>query len=212
MEVLKREKHPTTKITSSVNSSSGTIALLGTSADPPTYGHEALLKGLLTIFPRVVTWASNNPCKKHGTSLKNRYQLLNALVNDIDDERLELIQELSSPWTITTLEKASTIWPEEQLIFVIGSDLSEQIPTWEKPKLVLEKARIGIAPRTGWPINENHLNTLKSLGGKVDLLPLTIPEISSSLIRTKPDPSQIPKSILPIIFEKNLYGLKQIPK
>ena len=84
----------------------GTIALLGTSADPPTCGHQALLKGLLKLFPKVVTWASDNPLKQHGESLENRHALLNALVEAISNPKLQLIQELSSPWTITTLERA----------------------------------------------------------------------------------------------------------
>ena len=41
------------------------IALFGTSADPPTLGHEALLTELTKIFPKVITWASDNPDKKH---------------------------------------------------------------------------------------------------------------------------------------------------
>ena len=41
------------------------IALFGTSADPPTLGHEALLSELTKIFPKVITWASDNPDKKN---------------------------------------------------------------------------------------------------------------------------------------------------
>ncbi len=188
---------------------SGPIALLGTSADPPTYGHEALLTGLLTIFPKVVTWASDNPTKSHGESLHNRHALLNALVNAIANPRLKIIQDLSSPWTITTLEKAVEIWPEEELVFVIGSDLAEQIPSWEKPKAVLRMARIGIAPRAGWPLNKKHLSTLQSLGGRIDVLPLQIPSSASSQIRLNPKLSEIPDSVLPVVLEQNLYGVRE---
>ncbi len=100
------------------------IALLGTSADPPTFGHQALLEGLLTLFPKVATWASINPMKKHGASLHNRSCLLNALVKAINNPNLKLMQELSNPRTIKTLEKASLKWPDSDLIFVIGSDLT----------------------------------------------------------------------------------------
>jgi len=187
---------------------SGPIALLGTSADPPTYGHEALLTGLLTIFPRVVTWASDNPTKSHGESLQNRHALLNALVNAIANPQLQLIQHLSSPWTITTLEKAIEIWPEEELVFVIGSDLAEQIPSWENPKAVLRMARIGITPREGWPLEKKHLSNLQSLGGRIDLLPLQIPSSASSQIRHNPNLSEMPSSILPVVLKQNLYGLR----
>ena len=48
------------------------IALLGTSADPPTRGHQALLEELLQLYPEVATWASDNPKKQHGAPLHLR--------------------------------------------------------------------------------------------------------------------------------------------
>ncbi len=190
-----------------MTSSIGPIALLGTSADPPTFGHQALLKGLLTIFPKVVTWASDNPMKTHVASLENRLALLNTLVTAIANPQLQVIQNLSSPWTITTLEKASALWPDEELVFVIGSDLVMQIPNWENPKAFMKKARIGIAPRKGWPLTKLHLETLKALGGEIDILPLQIPCSASSTVRQHPKISEIPDSILPMVIEQNLYGL-----
>ncbi len=191
-----------------MNTSIGPIALLGTSADPPTYGHEALLQGLLKIFPKVVTWASDNPMKEHKVSLQNRHALLTILVDSIANPDLKLVQALSSPWTIKTLDKASELWPNEELIFVIGSDLAQQIPSWEDPKAVLRKARIGIAPRRGWPLTKKHLNILRSLGGKIDLLPLEIPASASSQVRLDSKLTQVPNAILPMIKERNLYGFK----
>jgi len=52
------------------------IALLGTSADPPTHGHRALLEGLLRQYPAVATWASDNPQKRHTAPLALRQALL----------------------------------------------------------------------------------------------------------------------------------------
>ncbi len=181
------------------------IALLGTSADPPTCGHEALLKGLLTIFPKVVTWASDNPIKQHSESLITRQKLLKALVEDIGSPQLEIVQELSSPWTISTIEKASSLWPNANFVFVIGSDLTDQLPTWRHAKDLLKKTRIGIAMREGWPIQKNQLKTIELLGGTVELLPLKIPKSSSSIIREQFKSSQIPKVILPILISQNLY-------
>ena len=59
------------------------IALLGTSADPPTRGHQALLTGLLEHYPRVATWASDNPMKQHAADLNMRRDLLQALVQHL---------------------------------------------------------------------------------------------------------------------------------
>ena len=183
------------------------IALLGTSADPPTYGHQALLEGLVKLFPKVATWASDNPMKLHGASLKKRKALLKVVVEAIANPNLELVQELSSPRTITTLRRASSRWPTANFIFVIGSDLTEQISTWTAAKSVFKKARIGIAPRQGWPIEKAHLETLESLGAEVELLPLSIPASSSSNVRANADIAQIPPVLLPLLLEENLYEL-----
>ena len=186
------------------------IALLGTSADPPSRGHQALLEGLLTLFPKVVTWASNNPIKNHEISLLNRERLLQALVKSIKSKNLELVQELSSPWTITTLEIASNRWPENELIFVVGSDLASQMHKWEKAKELMLKAKIGIVPRIGWPIQSEQIQTLKSLGAKIELLPLKVPATASSEIRIKPNFKHIPPSVLEIILKEKLYDLHTI--
>lgn len=182
------------------------IALLGTSADPPTFGHQLLLEGLLTLFPNVVTWASNNPMKKHIASLNQREDLLQALVQTIGDSNLSFVKEISSPWAITTLEKAAKLWPSADFTFVVGSDLTQQIPQWVNVREVLKSARIGIAPRQGWPLKKSELNTLKSLGAQIEFLPLTIPATASSSLRKDPEPQNIPPSILPILIKQSLYG------
>ena len=123
------------------------IALFGTSADPPTLGHEALLSELTKIFPKVITWASDNPDKKHQVPLLKRTQLLSILVKKISHPKLELVQELSSPRTIHTLKKAFQLWPEASFSFVIGSDLAVQVPKWLNAKSILNKATIAIVLR-----------------------------------------------------------------
>ncbi len=194
---------------SSVKLEKRSIALFGTSADPPTFGHQALLKGLLTLFPTVITWASDNPKKQHIASLETRTKLLDALVESIDNPNLELIQELSSPWTIGTLDLATKRWPEAKLVFVVGSDLTREIPTWLHPRKVLHKAFLGIAPRDGWPLREDDIQAIKNLGGRIELLPLSIPSSASSNIRKNPNPNEIPTAVLKVLKSSTLYGLNK---
>jgi len=183
------------------------IALFGTSADPPTLGHEALLSELIRIFPKVITWASDNPDKKHHIPLLKRTQLLRILVKKISHPRLELVQELSSPRTIYTLEKAFQLWPEANFSFVIGSDLAVQVPKWLNAKSILNKATIAIAMRDGWPISDQQIEEIKKLGGEIDLLPFHIPESSSSKFRKSPQEVLVPQELVPLLLKENLYGL-----
>ena len=159
------------------------IALFGTSADPPTEGHRVLLQGLLSLYPRVATWASDNPQKHHGAPLALRAELLGALVAALDDPRLSLEQELSSPWAIETLERAARRWPGELLVFVVGSDLVAQIPRWRQASRLLAGCRLAIAPRGGWPVCCADLDALRRLGARLEVLDLQVPATASSRVR-----------------------------
>ena len=183
------------------------IALFGTSADPPTLGHEALLSELTKIFPKVITWASDNPDKKHQIPLLKRTQLLRILVKKISHPKLELVQELSSPRTIHTLKKAFQLWPEASFSFVIGSDLAMQVPKWLNAKSILSKVRIAIAMRDGWPISDIQLEEIQKLGGEIEILPFKTPESSSSKFRERPQKVLVPQELVPLLLEENLYGL-----
>jgi nicotinate-nucleotide adenylyltransferase len=187
------------------------VALFGTSADPPTWGHKALLQGLLDLFPRVVTWASDNPMKPRQTPLPVRLTLLAALVDAIGDPRLTLVQELSSPWAIETLNRARSRWPEDRPVFVVGSDLLAQMPHWREAPRLLRDLELAVAPRAGWPVADADLAALRCLGARVRLLPLFPPATASSRVRERegpsPDPSQVPEELWPLLRRHGLYGL-----
>ena len=72
------------------------LALFGTSADPPTAGHRALLAGLAQHYGQVATWASDNPGKRHGAPLVLRARLLSALVQGLA-EGLGISEAITSP-------------------------------------------------------------------------------------------------------------------
>ncbi|MDA0716979.1 MAG: nicotinate-nucleotide adenylyltransferase [Cyanobacteria bacterium] len=184
------------------------VALFGTSADPPTRGHQALLEGLLRLYPQVATWASDNPQKHHGAPLEQRANLLGHLVTAIGDPRLSHKQELSSPWAITTLKRAATQWPGSELVFVVGSDLAAQVSAWKQAKALLKACVLAIAPRAGWPLEPKQLEQLTQLGGRVVILPIQVPATASSAVRQTPDPTQLPAVLLPLLLEHNLYGLE----
>ena len=185
-----------------------TLAMLGTSSDPPTWGHQCLLEGLLTRFDRVVTWASDNPMKSHGAPLELRANLLQALVRQIASPRLELVQSLSSPWAITTLQRAAERWQDWDLVFVVGSDLAAQIPRWKQASSFLTACHLAIAPRQGWPLSSTTMDELQQLGSSLQILDLEAPPSASTDLRREPEPSQIPHQVWPLLLEHRLYGLR----
>ena len=182
------------------------IALLGTSADPPTVGHQALLEGLLTQFDRVATWASDNPMKRHDADLEQRCDLLKTLVEFIASPRLQLVQDLSSPFAVNTLERAIERWPDHCLCFVVGSDLAQQIPAWKESKRLMQQCNLGIVPREGWPLEPCTLESLRQMGASARVLPLGIPAAASSQVKQKQKRQQVPECLWPLLLKHNLYG------
>ena len=213
-----------------------TVALFGTSADPPTEGHRVLLEGLLQRYPQVATWASDNPLKQHGAPLALRSELLGTLVAAIHNPRLSLEPELSSPWAIETLERAGRRWPGQPLVFVVGSDLVAQIPRWRQAARLLQGCRLAIAPRGGWPLQSVELASLQQLGARTEILDVAVPATASSRVRqqapaaqqaadappaeppatppAEPVPAalqEVPAALWPLLLQHNLYGLQGPP-
>jgi nicotinate-nucleotide adenylyltransferase len=191
------------------------IALFGTSADPPTTGHQALLVGLLERFPRVATWASDNPMKSHQAPLEMRIALLTALVEAIGNPRLELVQELSSPWAIDTLKRARQRWPGTIPVFVVGSDLVPQMPSWREAATLLAGLELLVVPRQGCPLAPADQERLQAMGARVEVLQLPVPATASSRVRGEagqpPDPAQVPEELWPLLRRHGLYGLPSTP-
>jgi nicotinate-nucleotide adenylyltransferase len=185
------------------------LALFGTSADPPTAGHRALLQGLARTYGQVATWASDNPFKQHGASLQQRAALLQRLVDDLADPRIALHQELSSPRALTPLERAAALWPDRELVFVVGGDLAPQVPRWYRAAELLQRCRLAVVPRQGVPLQPDALDSLRQLGGRPELLELPVPGTASSAVRAQPDPQQLPAAVWEELVKHNLYGLGQ---
>ena len=120
------------------------IALLGTSADPPPAATGPAQRTAAAV-PAGGHLGERQP-QGHGAPLALRAELLQALVEQISDPRLELTQALSDPFTIRTLERARARWPRAELVFV-GSDLAVQIPSWKQSDQWLPHCRLAIAQR-----------------------------------------------------------------
>ncbi|SAY38988.1 nicotinate-nucleotide adenylyltransferase [Candidatus Synechococcus spongiarum] len=198
------------------------MALFGTSADPPTIGHQAILAGLGQRYPMVATWASDNPLKRHGAPLVVRRQLLQAVVDGLkarmpQGRRLELRQDFSSRRALDSVQAARTCCPTARLLFVVGVDLLPQISNWYRASELLRCCCLAVVPRHNWPRQEQAMARLQASGAQLEVLPLRIPPVASSQVRQRPDPALVPKEVLPMLVSRNLYGFtghgaRQSPK
>lgn len=184
------------------------IALFGTSADPPTTGHEKIITWLSEHYDWVVAWAADNPFKSQQTNLIHRAAMLQLLITDVKTPKgnISLEQELSSLRTIETLEKAKLRWGNDtEYTLVIGSDLLNQLPRWYHIQDLLNQGQVLVIPRPGYVIDDSSVQKLRELGGKIAIASLTGLNVSSTAFRQHKDMQTLTATVLAYIHRENLY-------
>jgi nicotinate-nucleotide adenylyltransferase len=186
-----------------------TIALFGTSADPPTAGHQTILRWLSSHYDLVVVWASDNPFKDHQATLKQRTKMLRLAIQEIEspENNISLREELSDRRTLITVQKAREIWGDDaEFTVVIGSDLVAQIRKWYRIEELLKQVQILIVPRPGYTIAQKDLEALTNLGGKYAIANVDAPPVSSTTYREEKDSDLITPAVQNYISQNNLYS------
>lgn len=184
------------------------IALFGTSADPPTAAHQAILEWLSAHYDWVAVWASDNPFKQHGTSLEHRMAMLKLLIAAIDNpqKNISFHEELSYLRSLFSLEKAKEIWGDDvEYILVIGSDLIRQIRQWYRVEELLKQVQILIISRPGYLTTAEDLAALGTRGGNYEIADLNVPAVSSTAYREEKDKTAVPEVIKNYIQREHLY-------
>ena len=181
------------------------IALFGTSADPPTIGHKKILEELSNIYSCVITYASDNPKKKHKENIFFRNLLLKSLIKDINNPKIIFNQKISGQWAIESIEECKKIYPFSKVDFVIGSDLITEIFSWKNFDKIIHAVKLLIIKREGYPIGSKTLKMLKTNKVIFEISSLNIPNISSSMVRLNNNYSDLPKSLIDIVKKNNLY-------
>lgn len=181
------------------------IALFGTSADPPTIGHKKILEELSNIYSCVITYASDNPKKKHKENIFFRNLLLKSLIKEINNPKIIFNQKISSQWAIESIEECKKIYVFNQIDFVIGSDLITEIFSWKNFDKIIHEVKLLIIKREGYPIKSKTLKMLETNKVFFEISSLNIPNISSSMVRLNNNYSDLPKSLIDIVKKNNLY-------
>ena len=181
------------------------IALFGTSADPPTIGHKKILEELSKIYAFTICYVSNNPNKKHKEDISIRSHLLKTLIEDLDNPKILFNQSVSSKWAVESIKKCKRIYELNNLDFVIGSDLIKDIFYWKNFKKITDEVSFLIILREGYPVESNTLKMLETYNVKFKISSIKIPNISSSQFRLNFNYSNLPTSLIDFVKKNNLY-------
>ena len=181
------------------------VALFGTSADPPTIGHKKILEELSKIYDFTISYVSNNPNKKHKENILIRSHLLKTLIEDLDNPKILFNQRLSSKWAVESIKKCKKMYEFNNLDFVIGSDLIKDIFSWKNFDKIIKEVSFFIILREGYPVKSNTIKMLETYKVNFRISNTKIPNISSSKFRLNFNYSNLPTSLIDIVKKNNLY-------
>jgi nicotinate-nucleotide adenylyltransferase len=171
------------------------IGFFGGSFNPPHLGHLLAATYALKVHKLDEVWIApvfHHPFAKEMIDFDHRLAMCNLLVEKITPpfRVIDIEKNLNQGGkTIHTLRKLKIDHPNDEFILIIGSDLKEQIKTWNDAEDLQKEFKIVVVPR----------------GLEND--PTSIPNISSTNIRAESyTKEQIKNVVTPEIYD---YMIKE---
>ncbi len=140
------------------------VAYYGGSFDPVHRGHIAIASKLIELFlldEFVFIPAFHAPHKtnKQSTAAIHRYAMLCLATNDFVNVNVSAMElEMpEKPYTVETLGRLKTEFPESEIFFVMGSDSWNDIRTWREWEKVLLLTNHIVVTRPRYEIEFSHV-------------------------------------------------------
>ncbi len=196
----------------------GRLGVFGGTFDPPHIGHLILAEeALAQLQVDRLLWllAADPPHKQERqlTPLDDRLAMLQAAI--MGNSRYELSRvDLDRPgphYTADALRLILAEHPAKELIFLMGGDSLNDLPTWHQPEEILAQARLGVMRRPGQSFDLEAMEAvLPGISGRVTFLDVPMIEISSHDIRRRvgeglPYRYMVPEGVQEIIEGRGLY-------
>jgi nicotinate-nucleotide adenylyltransferase len=192
------------------------VGILGGTFDPPHRGHLELAMAAIEAYDLdevLFVPANKNPLKtrRRITPAKHRLAMTTAIITDLPKMAvcdLEIMRGGPS-YAVDTLTELSFAEPADYW-FIVGADAAMTLRDWKQPERLLKLCRLAVAVRA--PLrNEEVLARLpEQWRARIDFLPFSPTDVSSSEIRDAIEMGRLPGTSLPsavlaYIKQNNLY-------
>jgi nicotinate-nucleotide adenylyltransferase len=138
------------------------IAILGGTFDPIHNGHLAAAQSVAEIFQvdEVHFVPAFSPPHKQSrgiTSPFHRFAMVALATVSFDRFRTSTIEvdALERRYSVQTLDVMKDAYPGSEFLFIIGTDMYQEIDTWRNYRRLFELAHLVIVNRPGFPFREN---------------------------------------------------------
>ena len=138
------------------------IAILGGTFDPIHNGHLAAAQSVAETFQVdefhfVPAFTPPHKTSRQMTSPFHRFAMVALATISIDRFRTSTIEvdALEKRYTVETLEAMKKSFPGAELLFVIGTDMYQEIESWRDYRRLFELAHLVVVNRPGFPFRED---------------------------------------------------------
>lgn len=186
------------------------IGLLGGTFDPPHMGHLLIAEEVFQSLQLDEVWfiPSYQPPHKEKaqTEADHRVNMVKLATEDNDHFQLNTIEvnRQGLSYTLDTIKVLKDEHPSYEFYFIIGADMVEYLPKWQKINELLELVPFVGVKRKGFELKTPY-----------SIIEVEIPlfEVSSSMLRSrlqKGDSTRylVPEKVESYIREHKLYGCK----
>lgn len=181
------------------------IGLFGGAFNPIHLGHIKIAKETIRQMKldKLIVIPSGNAPHKIETEISREHRFNMAKLAFKDEEKVEVsdyeLKREEISYSADTVEHFKSLYPNDELFFIIGDDSYNQLSMWHEPQRILDASTLVVFDREGAEVLPPAV--------KIDMERI---EISSSKIRDniyigKDFRNLLPKSVFNYIIENNLY-------
>lgn len=138
------------------------IAILGGTFDPIHNGHLAAAQTVANTFQVdevhfIPTFSPPHKQARGITSPFHRFAMVALATVSFDRFRTSTIEvdALEKRYTVETLETMKRLYPGAELLFIVGTDMYQELETWMNFKRLFDLAHLVIVNRPGFPFRED---------------------------------------------------------
>jgi len=196
------------------------IGILGGTFDPIHLGHKALGEAAIReigLRKLIVMPAKMQPFKKGKKVAEPHHRMTMAQLAFIGNTKVEVsdyeMTNTEISYTYDTLTCLNSIYPDDALYFIMGTDSFLQLDTWYKGVDLLKSYSFAVSVRPGYREDEleNKINSYRrEYGTKVSKIYAQMPDISSTEVRNRILSGEdagdlLPENVERYINENGLY-------
>ncbi len=179
--------------------------LFGGAFNPVHNGHIAIIKTAIKeaeLDRLILIPTGNAPHKKESViSREDRFNMLCAAVENEENiivSDYELKREEVS-YSADTVEYFKSIYPHDELFFIIGDDSYNQLSFWREPERILAASILLVFPREGAVVEP------PALAINMEKVHISSSDVRKKIKSGKDFKNLLPKQVFDYIIKNNLY-------